>query len=254
MVPDNLRTRLATSDPLLGGWISMRDPLAAEVAFRAGYDYVCIDSQHGLHSYDMIASHLHAGSGGNAFPLVRVPWNEQGFIGRMLDLGAMGVIVPMVNSAAEARAAVTACRYAPLGARSFGPAGAGTRFGGEYYSKANDNVACIPMVETVQAVENVDDIVSVPGVDAVYVGPADLSITMGLPPGMDQDNRDFDAALAKVVDACNRAGVIPGIHSAVELVAKRRDQGFKMITVGNDLGHVIAGLNGSVRDARKRLA
>src|SRR3954447_682900 len=188
MVPDNLRARLATNDPLLGGWISMRDPLAAEVAFRAGYDYVCIDSQHGLHSYDMIASHLHAGSGGNAFPLVRVPWNEQGFIGRMLDLGAMGVIVPMVNSAAEARAAVNACRYAPLGARSFGPAGAGTRFGGEYYSKANDTVACIPMVETVQAVEAVDEIVSVPGVDAVYVGPADLSITMGLPPGMDQDN------------------------------------------------------------------
>jgi 4-hydroxy-2-oxoheptanedioate aldolase len=254
MLPESLRARAAANDVALGGWLFLREPLAAEVASRAGYDYVCIDAQHGLQSYDTISALLSAAAGGSSLPVVRVPWNEAGFIGRVLDAGALGIIIPMVNTADEARAAVAACRYPPLGTRSLGPVGAGARYGSDYFAGANAAVSVIPMIETEQAVANVEEIVAVPGVDAVYVGPSDLSVSLGLGPGMDQEDRRFVDALERTVAACERAGVIPGIHANVDLVEKRRGQGFRMITVGFDMHPMIAGLNGAVADARRRLA
>jgi 4-hydroxy-2-oxoheptanedioate aldolase len=252
VIPESLSARLSTHDPLLGGWISLREPLAAEVASGAGYDYVCIDGQHGLHSYASISAHLTAiAAGGTALPLVRVPWNEPGFLGQVLDAGAGGVIVPMVNTVEQAEAVVRACRYAPVGARSFGPLGAGTRYGAEYVARANEFVSVIPMIETVEAVENVDAIAATPGIDALYVGPADLSLTLGLQPAMDQDEARFDDALRRVVAACQAAGIVPGIHSEPALVAKRRSQGFRMITIGSDAQAMVAGLRRAVADGRR---
>jgi 4-hydroxy-2-oxoheptanedioate aldolase len=252
VVPDSLRTRLASSDPLLGAWTFLREPMAAEVASRAGYDYVCIDGQHGLHDYRTIGEQLTAiAVGGSALAIVRVPWNDAGFIGQVLDAGAGGVIVPMVNTPDEAAAVVRACRYAPVGARSFGPIGAGTRYGASYLAGANDAIAVIPMIETVEAVDNVDAIAATPGVDALYVGPADLSLTLGLPPAMDQDDKRFEDALHRVVAACQEAGIVPAIHSDPSLVAKRRSQGFRMITVGYDLQPMVAGLHSALKDARR---
>lgn len=253
MIPATLKHRLTNADAVLGAWLFLREPLAAEVSARCGYDYVCIDGQHGLHSYDTITAMLAAGSAGDAVPIVRVPWNEPGFIGQVLDAGALGVIIPMVNSVPEAEAAVAACRYPPKGTRSLGPVGAGTRFGTDYIARANDSVAVIPMIETVDGVANVDEIAAVPGVDALYVGPADLSLSLGLPPGMDQEDASFDDALTKVVAACERAGIIPGIHTSPELARRRRDQGFRFLTVGYDLNPMVAGIHAALAQTRGNL-
>ena len=200
----SLRQRWRDGATTLGAWISLRDPLLAEVAGQAGFDYVVVDMQHGLNDYADVVAMLQAMAGSATVPLVRVPWNEQGIIGRVLDAGALGVIIPMVNTADEARRAVDGMPISPDGTRSIGPLVARIRYGLDYPSIANEAVACIPMIETRQAVEGIDEILAVPGIDAVYVGPADLSMSYGLAPRVDQQGELFDSALAEVVDACRR--------------------------------------------------
>ena len=231
---DSLRQLWADGRPVFGGWLSVPSSLTAEVVARVGFDYVCIDNQHGMHDYASTATLVQAILLGGSRPIVRVPWDEPGIIGKVLDAGAQGVIVPMVNTADEAAAVVRACRYAPQGARSYGPLLAGMR-DPEYFATANDSVAVIPMIETEEAVANLDEILAVPGIDAVYVGPADLSITLGLPPGNPDDDKSFASALAAVVAACRRAGVVPGIHASSALAPRRLEQGFRMITVSADV-------------------
>ncbi len=248
-----LKTLWRGGGTALGAWISLRESILAEAAANSGFDYVCIDMQHGLADYADVVTMLHSMARLPTVPIVRVPWNEQGIIGRVLDAGALGVIIPMVNSPEEARRAVAACRYAPKGARSFGPLTAAIRHGGGYFGGADDAVACIPMIETRQAVEAIDDILAVEGIDAVYIGPADLSITYGLPPGVDNPGEPFDGALARVLDSCQRHGVVPGIHSIAALAAKRQQSGFRMITVGNDAGAAMAGLRADATSARKAI-
>jgi 4-hydroxy-2-oxoheptanedioate aldolase len=247
----HLREVWDRGDTALGAFLFFREPLIAEAAALAGYDYVCIDMQHGLQSFEHTVTMLYAMARTETTPVVRVPWNEPSIIGRVLDAGAYGVIVPMVNTADEARAAVAACRYAPVGSRSMGPVGVSARAGREgYFNTANERVLCIPMIETKQAVENVDEIAKVPGIDALYIGPADLSITYGLAPKPDQDDPEWNAALDRVKAACERNGVIPAIHAEAGLAAKRRDAGWRMITVGFDLGNVMNGLRAQLTQAR----
>lgn len=233
----------------IGAWASLGSPLAAEILSRSGLDYVCVDNQHGVADYLSTVSMLQAIDCGEASPVVRVPWNEPGIIGKMLDAGAEAVIVPMVNSVAEAEAAVAATRYPPAGARSFGPVRAALRTPA-YYEGANDDVACVVMIETVAALAAVDDIVAVPGVDAVYVGPADLSISLGLAPGNPDHESAFTEALATIVAACEHAGVVPGIHATTSLVGRRVGQGFRMVTATADNVAMAVGLAAAV-DARQ---
>ena len=230
-----LAEAFASGRPALGAWAGLPTAMSCEVMSRAGFDYVCIDMQHGLADYSDALPMLAAIDLGTATPVVRVPWNEQGIIGRMLDAGAMGIIIPMVNSREEAEAAVRSCRYAPEGSRSFGPTRVALRDGPGYFAGANETVKCIPMVETVAALENLDDIVSTPGVDAVYVGPADLSVSLGLPPG-NNDGRGLPLTMpsSAIVAACGRHGVVPGIHSTPTLTPTRVAQGFRLITVTAD--------------------
>jgi 4-hydroxy-2-oxoheptanedioate aldolase len=239
----------ASEGTALGAWMFLREPLLSETASKAGYDYVCVDLQHGMSGFEHLDAHLQAVCLGGATPVVRVPWNEPWMIGRALDAGALGVIVPMVNSPEEATRAVAACRYAPAGERSVGPIGAMTRHAG-YFRSANTDVACIVMIETAEAVERIDEILAVPGIDAVYVGPADLSLTLGLPPASDQQDPRFHEALTAVVAACDRHGVIPGIHATSALAQARRDVGFRMITVAFDHAPVAASLAADLERAR----
>lgn len=234
----------------LGAWMMLREPLAAEVAALAGYDYVCVDLQHGSADDAAAISMIQAVARTGATPLVRVAFNEPWLIGRALDAGAMGVIVPMVNSAEEAAAAVAACRYAPEGTRSIGPVIPGNRHGGTYVTMANRAIACIVMIETVAALESIEAIVSVPGVDAVYIGPADLSMSLGLRPAADNPGEPFDNALAAVVAACNRHGVVPGVHASAALAEKRSAAGFRMITVGFDSTGMFAALRADLGTSR----
>ena len=225
-----LRQMWNDGDNAVGGWLSIPATLSAEVMARAGFDYVCVDTQHGSVDYQITVELIRAIEHGGSCPIVRVPWNEPGIIGKMLDAGAHGIIIPMVNTVAEAEAAVAACRYAPHGgSRSFGPTVVAPRHD-DYVEWARDNVAVIPMIETEQAVGNLADILQVPGIDGVYVGPADLSLTLGLPPGNNDGTASFDDAYATIVSECQKAGVKPGCHATAELVPKRIEQGFRMIT------------------------
>lgn len=235
MRQNSLRSIWAEQGAALGGWLTVPSSVSAEVMAHCGFDWVCIDMQHGLIGYSEMVHMLQGISSTATVPLVRVPWNEPGIIGKCLDAGAWGIIVPMVNSRAEASAAVSACRYAPSGARSYGPLRANYYAGSDYFARANHEVICIVMVETQIAVENVDDIVSTPGVDAVYVGPADLSITLGLPPGPDQNDQRFTDALERVIDACRRHNVIPGIAGNPQTAIKRLAQGFRLVEVASDM-------------------
>lgn len=216
-----------------GGWLAIASPLTAEIMGGIGFDYLCIDMQHGAADYSQALAMFQAMQGSQSVPIARVPWNEPGIIGRVLDAGAHAIIVPMVNSVAEAQAAVAACRYPPEGSRSWGPMRAARLHDGYSPSTANAGVVCIPMIETAQAVAALDDILAVAGIDAIYVGPADLSISFGLPPGSDNDG-PFDEAITKIIASCEAHGVVPGIHTTPQLAEKRRSQGFRMITVTTD--------------------
>jgi 4-hydroxy-2-oxoheptanedioate aldolase len=246
----SLRDLWRSGATTLGGWLSVPSTVTAEAVARSGLDYVCIDTQHGAVEYSDAVPMIQAILLGGSRPIVRVPWNEPGIIGKMLDAGAQGVIVPMVNSVEEAEAVVRACRYAPDGARSFGPGMAAPRVESDYVAWARKHVAVIPMIETAQAVAALDDILAVSGIDAVYVGPADLSLTLGLPPGNNDDEPTFMTALGDVASACARAGVVAGIHSTGALTAKRVESGFRMVTVTADIVALRIGLAQEMYKAR----
>ena len=223
-----------------GAWLSIPSAFSAETVAHAGFDWVCIDMQHGVIDYQVAVTMLLALSTADCTPIVRVPWNEPGIIGKMLDAGAMGIIIPMVNSVEEARAAVAACRYFPAGARSYGPTRAAMYAGADYFTHANDEVACVPMIETKRALEGLDDILDVPGVDAVYVGPADMSITLGQQPRMDNGGA-FEEARLRIAEACAKRGITPGIHGNAVLAAKHAAAGYRMITITSDIAAIAAG-------------
>jgi len=245
-----LPQRWRRGDATLGLWITSDSPAVAEIAADADFDYVNIDMQHGLADVAGVVAMMRALEASSTTVTCRVPWNEQGIIGRVLDAGAMGVIIPMVNTVEQAERAVRACRYSPAGTRSYGPIRAGRVHGPEYHVTANERVACIPMIETVEALGNLDDILDVPGIDAVYVGPADLSLTLGLEPRGDHDDARFDDALRTIVDACDRRGIVAGIHANPEIAAKRIAQGFRMVTVTSDLQALGTGLAAALTAGR----
>lgn len=223
--------------------------VTAGTAALNAFDYYCIDVQHGVVDYADAAVMIEAVNASGGTPIVRAPWNEAGIVGKLLDAGAHGVIAPMVNTREHAEALVRAVRYAPDGARSWGPILAARRRP-DYLDWARANIAVIPMIETTQALENLDEIVSTPGIDAVYVGPADLSLTLGLPPGNNDGEAAFDDALAAIVAACQRHGVVPGIHSTGALAPRRREQGFRMVTVTSDQLAMNIGLKSELATAR----
>lgn len=244
----SLRIKWNAGEETLGLWVSSPSSVNAEVAARQEVSYVCIDTQHGVNDYMVAAQMFQAIELAGNTPITRVPWNEQGIIGKMLDAGAHGVIVPMVNNRAEAEAVVRSVRYAPEGSRSWGPMMAGMRHA-DYKNWAADNVAAIPMIETSEALDNLDEILSTPGLDAIYVGPADLAISLGLGPYGNDGNPIFDGALERIVDACGRHGVVPGIHATGALAPLRREQGFRMITVTGDVPAMTVGFKSELAAA-----
>ncbi len=236
MRENSLRAVWAQRGVALGGWLTLPSSMSAEIMANAGFDWVCVDMQHGMIGYADMVRMLQGISSTDTVPLVRVPRNEPGIIGRCLDAGAWGVVVPMVNSRQEAEAAVAACRYPPAGIRSYGPLRANYYAGFDYFSRANREVTCIVMVETKEAVDNVEDIVSVPGVDAIYIGPADLGVSLGLAPAPDHPEPGFTEALDRVLDACRRHHVVPGIAGNAQTAIKRVEQGFALVEVASDAG------------------
>ena len=228
--------------PYLGCWLRVPSPTTAEIAARAGFDYVCVDMQHGLADRSNLLTMLQAIQPHSRRTLVRVPANEFSVIGWALDMGATGVIVPLINSAADAEAAVRATRYPPGGDRSMGPTRAIRIFGDACMKQAGTAIQCIPMIETRTALDNLNEILAVPGVDLVYVGPSDLSVSLGLGPGNNDGEPAFDEALDTILDACRHHGVVPGIHSNASLANRRLEAGFRVLTVVEDDTAMLSGL------------
>lgn len=236
--PNPLRAAWAAGDAVRGAWCTSPSAVTAEVLAAAGFDYVCADLQHGAVDYPDMVPMLAAVGGAGATPIVRVPVNDPAVIGKVLDAGALGVVVPLVSSAEEAAAAVAACRYPPRGVRSYGPVRASTVLGSRDPRDLEDVVVAV-MVETEQGLAQVEQIAATPGLDAIYVGPADLALTLDLPPAYEHEDPRHADAVERIRAACERNGIVAGIHCADGAMAARRiAQGFTMTTLVNDLALV----------------
>jgi 4-hydroxy-2-oxoheptanedioate aldolase len=237
------RSRLARGERLVSAWITTANPLAAEAIAHAGFDTVVIDTQHGAVDAGELLALLQAMSAADATPLVRVAWNDPALVMKALDLGAWGVICPMIEGVEDVRRFVAACRYPPRGSRSYGPTRGRFLGGAAYAERANDEVLALAMLETRAALEAIDEILAVPGLDGVFVGPADLSLALGGPSGADFLEGPVPAALERVLTACARAGKVAGIYTKSVTYARRmRELGFSLLVVGGDLDHLASGM------------
>ncbi len=235
MRPNRLREIWQSGGAAVNGWLAIPNGFSAETMAHQGWDTLTIDLQHGVADYQSMVGMLQAISTTPTVPVVRVPWLEPGILMKTLDAGAYGVICPMVNTADDAAKLVAYTHYAPRGTRSFGPVRALLYGGADYPQKANDTVVVFAMIETAQALDNLDAILAVEGLDAVYIGPSDLSLALGCTPTFD----DLDPKAAEAVDhILGRAkahGVVAGIHNgAPEAALKRIAKGFQFVTVSSD--------------------
>ena len=237
----------------VNGWLSIPSAFSAEVMAHQGFDSLVIDMQHGVVDYQVAVTMLQAISTTGVVPLARVPWNDPARIMKILDGGAYGIICPMINTRREAEALVAAARYYPAGYRSWGPVRASIYAGTDYSpKKANDEILVMPMIETGEAVKNIDDILGVPGIDAVYVGPADLSLTLGCTPKLDQTEQPVVDALHVIVGACKRHNVAAGIHCGVAAYAQQMiAAGYQFVTLASDSRMMAARAADEVSAVRK---
>lgn len=219
----------------VGGWCSIPSAFSAELMGRCGFDWVCIDTQHGLIGYDRLTGMIQGLAITGTPVVVRVPWNQPDHIMKALDAGAQGVIVPMVNSADDARRAVEAVRYPPEGTRSWGPIRAALDVPGYAPDIANARTVVVPMIETRDGVANMDEILATPGVDAAYIGPSDLALAHGMTPTLNATDPEHVRLIESILDACRRHDVIPGIHTdGIDNTMRWRKMGFRMMTLGSD--------------------
>ncbi len=236
---------------VINGWLGIPSAIAAENMAQAGWDALTVDLQHGHVDYQVGVSMLQAVSTTGTTPLARVPWMEPGIIMKMLDAGAYGIICPMINTRAECEAFVGACRYAPAGYRSFGPVRATWYGGADYFKHANETIIAMAMIETRQAVDNLDDILSVKGLDALYVGPNDLAISLGYAPsGVPTDAVVIDA-IKTIAAGAKRHGIYAGIHCGSTAMAKQMiGLGFQFVTLLADNAFLAAAAKGAVAEMR----
>jgi 4-hydroxy-2-oxoheptanedioate aldolase len=200
-----------------------------------GFDSLTIDMQHGVIDYQTAVTLLQAISTTPTIPLARVPWNDPAHLMKILDAGVYGVICPMISTREQAEALVQACKYPPRGFRSWGPVRASIYAGSDYGDQANSEIVVMPMIETAEALKNLDDILSVPGVDAIYVGPSDLSLALGYKPRLDQTDAAVVEAQKKIVAACKKHGVVAGIHNNTAAYALQMiEQGYQFVTLASD--------------------
>ncbi len=221
--------------PVVNGWLSIPNSFTAEAFGKMGWDSITIDMQHGQSDYSTSIPMLQALSASPSTPMVRVPWYEPGIIMRMLDLGVLGIIAPMINTKEDCEKFVSYCYYPPIGQRSFGPMRAQLVHGPDYFSNANKNVLSFAMIETQQAVDNLDDILSVPNLTGVYIGPADMSSSYGLKPKFDVKEDPVYSNIKLIAKKANEYGKIAGIHNGTTQYAKEMiDIGFKLVTISSD--------------------
>lgn len=242
MRPNKLREIWAAGGAAVNGWLAIPNSFSAETMAHQGWDTLTIDLQHGVVDYATMLPMLQAISTTPTVPLVRVPWLEPGILMKTLDAGAYGVICPMINTADDAARLVAWTHYAPRGTRSFGPVRALLYGGADYPQHANDTIVTFAMIETAQALDNLDKILAVEGLDAVYIGPSDLSLSLGCKPTFDDLDPKAAQAVDHIVVRAKAHGVIAGIHNGSPEAARARiAKGFQFVTASSDARLMAAG-------------
>ncbi|MBV7331657.1 2,4-dihydroxyhept-2-ene-1,7-dioic acid aldolase [Chloroflexi bacterium TSY] len=252
MRENRVKTICENGGIVVNGWLHFPSPFSAEIMAHQGFDSLTIDMQHGPVHYDAALPMLQAISTTDTIPLARVPWNEPGIIMKMLDAGCYGIICPMVNNRAECEAFVGACRYPPLGYRSNGPTRARIYAGDDYGERANETVLTFAMIETAEAMQNLDDIMSVPNLDGIYIGPADLSISLRgtMPPDMSAPI--VIEAMDEILATAQKHGIIPGLHTgSPEMAMEMFEKGFQFATIQSDGGFLGAHASQVVAQVRQ---
>ena len=250
---NNVKKVWAEGKAVVNAWLAIPSGFSAEVIAQCGFDSVTVDMQHGVQDYLSMVQCFQAMNGHPVTPMVRVPWNEPGIIGKVLDGGAYGVICPMINTPQEAKNLVSYAKYPPKGTRSNGPIRSGM-YGsaGTYQQTANDEIVLLPMMETKTAVENMESILDVEGIDGVYIGPSDLGFSYGLVPKLDRDEPEILKIYEKIVKECGKRGLHPGIHcSGADGAVRAINMGFKLVTLSNESGLMMTYAKMQVNQTRK---
>lgn len=254
MTSRSLRATLAADGPALGAWLQMPNPIAAEAVGRAGFDWVGIDTQHGMIGYESMLAMLQAIAISGTPAIVRVSANSPAEIGRALDSGAQGAIVPLIETPEQAARVVDAMRYPPRGHRSWGAIRPAMEHRPYSPALGDEQAVCIPMVETVAGVDAIDDIVAVEGVDAIHVGPSDLASSAGLTPGLELRDPEHRRLAERIAQSCVRAGRWVGIHPASAEIGSYVEMGFKVLPIYRDLPALEAGARAAIETARAATA
>ncbi len=242
MRENHLRTIWKNGGAVVNGWLAIANSFSAETMAHQGWDSLTIDLQHGVVDYQTMVTMLQAISTTSTVPVVRVPWLEPGILMKTLDAGAYAVICPMVNTREDAQKLVAYTNYAPQGTRSFGPVRALLYGGADYPKKANETIVRFAMIETAMALDNLDDILSVEGLDAIYIGPSDLSLALGCTPTFDDLDPPAAEAVEHILARAKAHGVVAGIHNGTpEAALKRIAKGFQFVTVSSDARLIAAG-------------
>ncbi|MDM0111907.1 aldolase/citrate lyase family protein [Variovorax sp. J22R133] len=242
MRPNRLREIWKSGGAAVNGWLAIPNGFSAETMAHQGWDSLTIDLQHGVVDYQAMVGMLQAISTTDTVPIVRVPWLEPGVLMKSLDAGAYGVICPMVNTREDAQKLVAWTHYAPQGTRSFGPIRALLYGGSDYPQHANNTIVTFAMIETAKALDNLDGILSVEGLDAIYIGPSDLSLALGCRPVFDDVDPKAQEAIDHILERAKAHGVVAGIHNGNANGALARiANGFQFTTVSSDARLMAAG-------------
>ena len=242
MRENRLRSIWKSGGAVVNGWLSIPDSFSAETMAHQGWDSLTIDLQHGVIDYQAMIPMLQSISTTATVPVVRVPWLEPSMLMKALDAGAYGLICPMVNTREDAQKLVAYTHYAPRGTRSFGPIRALLYSGADYQKHANETIVTFAMIETAQALDNLDEILSVEGLDAVYIGPSDLSLSLGCTPTFDDLDPKAAQAVEHILERAKAHGVVAGIHNGTpESALKRIAKGFQFVTISSDARLMAAG-------------
>lgn len=242
MRTNRLREIWKSGGAAINGWLAIPSSFSAETMAHQGWDSLTVDLQHGVVDYQAMIPMLQALSTTGTVPVVRVPWLEPGILMKSLDAGAYGVICPMVNSRQDAQNLVAWTHYAPRGTRSFGPIRALLHGGADYPTHANDTIVTFAMIETARALDNLDDILSVEGLDAIYIGPSDLSLALGCKPVFDDVDPPAAQAIDHILARARAHGIVAGIHNGTPQAALGRiRKGFQFVTVSSDARLMAAG-------------
>lgn len=247
-----LRGRWAEGRPAYNFFLTIPNAWTAEIMARTGFDAITLDMQHGLIDFATALQQLQAIGTTGAVPLARLQWNEPSHIMKMLDAGAAGLICPMIETAEDTLAFVRACRYPPEGIRSYGPIRAGRLAKGNYFQTANREALAFAMIETASAADNLEAIAAVPGLSGLFVGPYDLSVSMGVEQVADIHGPALRSVLDRVLAACKTKGLIPGIYSGnTGHLAELSAMGFRLISTGDDTKLLEQGARALLQELRE---